>query len=101
MRMISHAAVVALLAGLTHAAVAAAGGTIDGRIFDRDGKRIGEIRRDRWGGYEIFDEKSRRLGYGRESSDGRTIEFFAPDGRRLFELRRDDPPGGTPWRKRE
>ena len=79
-------AVIAVVA-LRPATIAA--GDLDGRILDPAGKRLGEIRRDPWGGYSIFDDKSRRLGYGRESPDGRAVEFFAPDGRRLFEIRRD------------
>ena len=80
---------VALIAVVTLRPAAIAAGDLDGRILDPAGKRLGEIRRDPWGGYSIFDDKSRRLGYGRESPDGRAVEFFAPDGRRLFEIRRD------------
>jgi len=69
--------------------VTTAAGDLDGRILDPAGKRLGEIRRDPWGGYSLLDDKSRRLGYGRESPDGRAVEFFAPDGRRLFEIRSD------------
>ena len=80
----------AVIAAVALSPATSAGGDLDGRILDPAGKRLGEIRRDPWGGYSIFDDKSRRLGYGRESPDGRAVEFFAPDGRRLFEIRRDD-----------
>ena len=73
-------------------APAAAGSRLNGRLLDRDGKVVGSIRQEPVGRYSLFDAQSRRLGYGRESADGRTIEFFAPDGRRLFQLERDRAP---------
>ena len=71
---------------------AGAGSALNGRLLDRHGKAVGSIRQEPLRRYSVFDAQSRRLGYGRESADGRAIEFFAPDGRRLFELR----PEGTP-----
>ena len=69
-------------------APAAAGSALNGRLLDRDGKAVGSIRQEPSGRYSLFDTESRRLGYGRESADGRTVEFFAPDGRRLLQLKR-------------
>ena len=92
-------AVVLLIAlvvvGGTAAAVApaVAGNSLDARLLNRDGSAVGSIRQEPLGRYSLFDTQSRRLGYGRESADGRTIEFFAPDGRRLFKLKRDSRPG--------
>ncbi len=72
--------------------VLASSGTIHFDVFDKDGNRKGKVVERTPGNFDLFDKNSNRLGYGRVSPyDGKTIEFFDPQGRRLFEIRRDRP----------
>jgi hypothetical protein len=65
-----------------------------GTLVDPEGRRRGEVR-ERAGGYDLYAPDGRRLGWGRPSGvDPNRIEFFAPDGKRLFDLRLRGQPGG-------
>lgn len=78
--------VAAIVLGLVKPAAAAG----DRTVITRDGKNLGEIRKDRaGGGYSIYDKESKRIGDGKPTPDGRSIEFYDPKGKRLFNIRKD------------
>lgn len=49
----------------------------DQDLFDKDGRRLGNVTRDRAGGYEVFDSKGNRIGTGKEAPDG-SIRVYDP-----------------------
>jgi hypothetical protein len=59
----------------------------DLRVLDRDGRRVGEVRENPYGGVDIYDAKGNRLGYGRTSPyDPKTLELFDARGRRGIDV---------------
>jgi hypothetical protein len=58
-----------------------------GTLYDSRGQRVGELRSDDRGNYEIIDKNGQRRAYGRESGPG-SIEFYdAQTSQRKFEIR--------------
>lgn len=60
-------------------------------IYDRDGRRVGEIRESPYrGGVDIYDEKGNRIGDGRVSPYDGSIRVYDPRTYQpLYEIRPD------------
>lgn len=66
--------------------------TLDGRLLDSRGHRIGVIRPSPYGGVDVYDRTGRRIGIGRASPIDGTIRVYDPrTGQPLYEIR---PPRG-------
>jgi len=62
-----------------------------GSVYDRDGRRVGEIRESPYGGgVDIYDPKGNRIGDGRVSPYDGSIRVYDPKSQKpLYEIRPD------------
>jgi hypothetical protein len=58
-------------------------------VFDKNGRRVGIVKENPYGGFDLYDKDFNRLGYGRASPyDPSVIELFDSKGNRLGTVRR-------------
>lgn len=68
----------ALILALLTAAIV----TPQGDVRDTAGNKIGTVKPNPLGGFDVYSRDGTRLGRGRATPDGRTIELLKPDGER-------------------
>jgi hypothetical protein len=64
-----------------------------GDVFDKDGGRLGTIRENPYGGFDLYDKDFKRRGYGKTSPyDPTVIELFDSRSNRIGTIRRSPGP---------
>jgi hypothetical protein len=68
--------------------------TLSGSVtYDKDGRRPGAMRENPYGGFDLYDKNSNRLGYGKTSPyDPTVIELFDSRSNRIGTIRRSPGP---------